>query len=145
MATPEQINEKFEPRIRKILAGIAEALKEDGWKVGEVCDMSCDEYRYAILASQYDEDPSELREGDVDITFEICESEHCDGSEDGCNFAIQVVKVGGEIVGGLTPYNYTQDVWVPRVNDEAVEARFTILERADAGELVCLLEDCKDY
>ena len=145
MGTIDKINDKFKVQIAIILAGIAEALREDGWKVGEVCDMSCDDYRYSILASQYDADPSELNEDDVDITFEICESEEYDGTENGVNFAVQVVTVGGRIIGGLTPYNYTDRCWVDAGDAEAVEERFNILAQADPSEMVCLLEDYKDY
>lgn len=143
--TPEQVNEKYEPRVRVVLAEIATALREDGWLTGPICDMCDDEYSYALLVSRYDADPSDLLDDDVDIKFELLESEHCDGSEDGLSFAISVHTVGGEIVGGLSPYNYTTDVWVPRDDVDAIERRFAILEQADVGELVCLLEDRKEY
>ena len=145
MGTIDKINDTYKAQISIILTGIAEVLREDGWKVGEVCDMSCDEYSYSILASQYDANPEELNEGDVDITFEICESEEYDGTENGVNFAVQVVTVGGSIIGGVTPYNYTDDCWVDVNDSEAVAERFGLLAQLDPGGMVCLLEDHKDY
>lgn len=145
MGTIDKINDKFKAQIAIILTAIAESLREDGWKVGEVCDMSCDDYRYSILVSQYDANPEELNEDDVDITFEICESEEYDGTENGVNFAVSVVTVGGSIIGGLTPYNYTDRCWVSVGDVEAVEERFNILAQCDPTEMVCLLEDYKEY
>lgn len=145
MGTIDKINDKFKVQIATILTGIAEALREDGWKVGEICDMSCDDYRYSILASQYDANPSELNEDDVDITFEICESEEYDGTTSGVNFAIQVVTVGGRIIGGVYPHNYTDECWVDRGDGEAVEKRFDLIAQLDPDGMVSLLEDYKDY
>lgn len=50
-----------------------------------------------------------------------------------------MAEVGGAIVGGLTPFNYTEQVWVPRSNPEAVEERFRIMEDADAEDLAFLI------
>lgn len=63
----------------------------------------------------------------IDITLQVCDSEECDGTENGVNFSISVVTEGGKILGGLTPYNYTDSVWVSRDDEEAVETRFNLL------------------
>jgi len=78
---------------------------------------------------------------DVDICFEIAESLANDGSLDGINFILDITTVGGSMLGGLSPFNYTPEVWVD-VNDEAaVEERFQIIEQADPEGIIELISE----
>lgn len=139
--TPEEIKDKYEKRILQILSDISDCLKDgdEGWKVGEAFEQHDDEYQWAILISKSDEDPMELEDDDIDIKFTILESEHNDGEENGVSFAIDAVTIEGCTVGGLTPYNYTKDVWVARDDEEAIERRFQIMQQADVSELIYLI------
>jgi hypothetical protein len=144
--TPEQIKEKYAARIEKILSNIREALVEDGWHVEEPWEMGGnDEYRWTMLVSATNPhiDGTEPDEDDVDISLTILESEHNDGEENGVNFGVDVVTVGGSILGGMTPYNYTNRVWVARDQPEAIEERFTLVEDCDPAGIVHMLEDRK--
>jgi hypothetical protein len=132
--TPETIKEKYEHRILAVLNRIAETLREAGYGVDEPVDMSCDEYWWSLLVhGDSDEDT-------IDISFKICESEQYDGEEGGVNFALDIVEMGGRILGGLCPFNYTDRCWVDRSDEEAVEERFAIFEEANPDDIVPILE-----
>jgi hypothetical protein len=145
--SPEQIKDKYEPRIAKVLGGIVAALREDEptLHVGEPYDMHGDDYRWSFnvhtaadaeLAATIGDEPM-----GADVSFVICESEQYDGEKFGVNFAVEIVGVGGEIIGGLTPYNYTGECWVSRCDAEAIEERFAIVERCDPSEAAHLVID----
>ncbi len=144
--TPEQIKEKYEPRIKKILEDIIESLKEETTlQVEGPYDMHDDEYRWCLfITSEGDRKENEERDetyAGIDLRFEILESEHCDGTEGGVNFGVDITDVQGHMIGGLCPYNYTDKVWVSRSDDDAVEERFCLMEQADVGEITYLLID----
>jgi hypothetical protein len=51
------------------------------------------------------------------------------------------VEESGRIIGGLTPFNYTDRCWVSRNDQQAVEERFRILEEADEDDIPQLLKE----
>lgn len=132
--TVQRINRKYAKRIKNILENIKQTLQNEGWKVEGPIDMACDEYCYSLFITR-DAFPDEP----TDISIKICESEEADGSEDGINFSLNIVAYGGEILGGLTPFNYTNDCWISRHDAIAIEERFRIIEQADFDEINCLL------
>ena len=52
-----------------------------------------------------------------------------------------MVGESGRVHGGLTPFNYSPQVWVDPTDDAAVEERFSIIEGADAGDCAALLPE----
>jgi hypothetical protein len=138
----ERVKKKYEKRIKRILNGIAKELRSAHWKVGRPYEMSDDEqYEWWMYVSRYDAEPEETRDDDIDIRFAIAESVVYDGTEDGINFTIDVTTVGGEVVGGIAPYNFTHKVWVPLDDPEAIEERFELVESLHPSGMVDLLTD----
>jgi hypothetical protein len=137
--TPEQIKDYYNERIMGIMARIASVLQEDGHVVEGPHFMDGDDYWWTLLVHT-DGDPDVVDEKDIDIACKICESEEYDGEEGGINFALDIVEVGGRILGGLCPYNYSPQCWVDRNDVEAVEERFRILEQADETDIPALIE-----
>ncbi len=137
--TPETIMRKYRERIVAIMERIADVLREEGYLVGGPEFWDGDDYRWVLLV-HVDGDSDKLGDEDVDISFKLCESEEYDGTPGGVNFALDIVQVGGRIIGGLTPFNYTERCWVPRNDSEAVEERFRIMEQADEGDIPALIE-----
>jgi hypothetical protein len=140
----EGIKNKFEPKIRKVLEAMREVLKNEGYAVGEVYDMHDDVYRWSFLVCrdksvEGDYNPSDLQDNDVDITFIIAESHEYDGTENGLNFMVNIVEVGGSILGGMCPFNYTEDVWVDINDPDAIEERFSYFEQSDPESIIDLL------
>jgi hypothetical protein len=132
--TPEAIKGKYEQRILAVLSRIAETLREAGYTVNDPIDLSCDQYCWSLLVhGDGDEDT-------IDISFIICESEEYDGEKGGVNFMLDIVEWGGRMLGGLTPFNYTDRCWVDRCDEGAVEERFAIFEAADPADIVPILE-----
>jgi ABC-type transport system substrate-binding protein len=135
------VKDRYAERIVKVLEGIRATLQEAGYTVDEPADFSGDDYRWTMLV-YVESKPGDdkFADGDIDITLQIAESMQHDGTEDGINFALDIVEVGGRIRGGLTPYNYTGDVWVDVGDDDSVEDRFAIFEQADPYDIVALVE-----
>lgn len=50
--------------------------------------------------------------------------------------------MGGVIIGGLTPYNYSDRLWVSRKDPEAVEERWDLFEDGcDPYEILSVVEN----
>ena len=141
--SPEQIKTTYEARIRALLDGIASQIRDGDptLQVSEIDEMFGDDYRWSLLVqtAEQAQDKDDLQ--GVDVTFVICESELYDGEENGVNFAVEIVGVGGEIIGGLTPYNYTERCWVSRDDSDAVEERFQLVEHASPGDAAYLIAE----
>jgi len=132
------IKRKYVKRIRAILNAIKASLVEAGFKVEGPHDMTADEYWWSLLVTY---GPGENDKADV--SFRFFESQEYDGSDEGINFGVDIVEFGGRILGGLTPYNYTPDVWVDPNDSEGIEERFRIIEQADPDDIVPLLEQAE--
>lgn len=65
--------------------------------------------------------------GNLDINILIVQSNVRDGSLDGINFRLEMIKhEGGEhkLVGAITPYNLTDEVWVDVEDEWAIKDRW---------------------
>lgn len=133
----EAVATKYAPRILAKLTELRDALIAAGIRC-EVApfDMSDDYYRW-----RFDTTPSgEVDDASVDVCVEIAEAAaYGDDPVYGINFALDVVRWGGLILGGLTPFNYTDECWVDATDEEAVETRFQMIEEAPAEGLVDLI------
>lgn len=146
ITTPEQLKDKYAPRIEASLSAIVAQLREDHdtLHVSEIYDMHCDDFRWSFnvyTAAQAEATDEGSEPQGADVTFVICESEQYDGERNGVNFAVEIVGVGGEIIGGITPFNYTDRVWVSRCDPEAIEERFQLVEQADPGSAAQLVAE----
>lgn len=99
----------------------------DGYTVRGPYDLSDDTFRWAITV-----EGNGLTEA-IDVTIEIAESLAYDGSTDGVNVGLSLVEYGGRIVGDLTPYNYTPEVWVDIRDHAGIHERMRIIEGACIG------------
>lgn len=122
-------------RVFAIIEAIADELTEAGYSVNrskgdEFGDQGGDEYGYSIVV-----DGQELREP-VDVTIELAESRTYGDGQSGANWGIDVVAYGGEMIGGLTPYNYTADCWTR--NGKELARRLEMLD--DAPSVVDLID-----
>jgi hypothetical protein len=139
----EEIKDRYAARIVKVLESIRAELQAAGYHVDEPFDMSCDSFSWSLLVRIGSKPEDAATDGDVDINLKIAESTEYDGdgSEEGINFSLDVVEYGGRIMGGLTPYNYTRDVWVSLDDADAIEARFSIFEETDPATILNLFDN----
>ena len=77
----------------------------------------------------------------IDVQFEVVDSEEYDGLDDdgswmGANVSVSITGEGGEMYGGLTPYNYSDRVWTK--DPAELEERMDML---DMHELAAYLLD----
>lgn len=139
--TPNGINRKYGGKIRKYLRGVSKELKKRGYYVDGPCDRSDEEFCYNLLISRESLEGRNIPEDAVDIDFYICESECRDCEKGGMAFSVVVNSVGGELIGGLTPFNYSGNLWVDRNDAEAIEKRWQVIMDADVEDLIKLVED----
>ena len=124
-----QVARKYEPQIVASLELLKKEFVNKGYEVSDVCeeDWFDDGFRwdFQVFISGT---PEEMKEKDVDVSFTIMDSENYDGEENGLNFSLDMVEYGGEILGGCTPYNYTNNVWVDVKDEDAILRRFNIVK-----------------
>lgn len=131
----------YGPKIREILETVRAEALERGLLCDEPCDMTDEDVRWSALVQPAGTEPDAEGVG-ADVNITVAESEHWDGHEGGVNFILDVVGVGGEIIGGLAPYNYTDDCWVERTDEDAVETRWVIFSNGcDADAIVDSIEE----
>ena len=93
--------------------------------VSEVWDMSGDDYSWAFTvkptAASSDDDM-------LDVTLKLDEQAQYEGEGDGLTFSLDMVWWGGEIAGGMAPYNYTDECWVDSSDEAAVAERYRFFD-----------------
>ncbi len=129
----ERIHEIYEPKIRQILDEITEEAKRRGHASSGPADLTDEEYRWFTLICKTAGDV----DGGVDVTITIAESGVHDGKPGGVSFMLFAVSYGGEVLGGVAPYNYTPQVWVSEKSEELVAERWGIFSSwVDASTIV---------
>jgi len=124
------LKDQYEPRVLAMLERMAARLRRARLRVDEPVDLCGDDYCWGF---------SVHGAVDIDVSFRICESEQYDGTENGVNFAVDVLERGGAVVGGLCPYNFTDLAWVDLGDEGAVEDRFHLVEQHCCDGLVDLV------
>lgn len=137
----EAIRASYEPRVLAILTSIGEAFRaaEWGWN-GTIDDLTDGEYAWGIVVRKpghpVDDPPAD---DDVDVRFDIAEERENEGGDGlGIAFNLAITKVGGEVVGGMCPDNYSNDLWIAPDDRAAIEKRFSLFECANPAEAVVL-------
>lgn len=118
-------------------------LKENGFKVTETWFDWGNDYNWSFLSNPTIDPASKEDSETVETSIRIAESEAFEGTDGGINFALSIVKFGGEILGSLVPYNYSPQVWVPLTDDEAIETRFKEFESYDFSSIANLVNGRK--
>jgi hypothetical protein len=116
------------------LKDIAGDLIEDGWDIdGEPWDSSDEEYQMGLSFSSYG------RTAAVRIT--LVESLCREGSLDGIAFSLDLDAACGHVIGGLTPYNYSEELWVPVTDTESIAERWRLLRDSDGHDIDNVLSE----
>lgn len=127
-AKVEVMGERYMPLMLARLEKLAVALRAAGWEeVKPAYEMSDDQYS-AWLSIAGD------RAFDVTITLEEARSYGDDLG--GVGFGLDIVEYGGLLIGGVRPYNYTPEVWVPVDDEGAVAERWAFIDEVDDAETV---------
>jgi len=128
----------YNPKIKALLEQVRTEALERGYECLGPYDMSDDCIRWNVLVRPKGADS----EDGVDISITIPESEHYDGSEEGVNFSSDIVHYEGIILGGLCPYNYTDQCWVDKTDEDAVASRWDTFTRLfDASAALDVVEE----
>jgi len=136
----EALMKRLTSRVEVIMSGFEEAFVNEGWTTDGVCFMDGDDYTWSLQLfrpeCEGDDDES------IDVSFTICEQQSFEGPEDadGLTFRVDLVEYGGRILGGMCPFNYTEECWIPIDEEERVEERFNYFELADPSEAVAVAD-----
>jgi len=130
-------------KIRRILRQASKALKDKGYRVTRIYEMHDADYVWGITlcppAHPPHPDNQWTHDNDVDIRFSILDSKDSDGTPGCMNFSVDVTEVGGRMIGGLTPFNFTDRVWIPLTDHQEINERWQIMEDAGVDGLVGLI------
>lgn len=138
----QAIHERYSPRMQALLEWLAAALRMAGYAVVGPDDWSGgSEYVWGMLVAGT-EGHTDPQDDDIDVHLWVCDSESWAGDQQGVSFMLDLVTVGGRLVGQYCPKNYTEEVWVPRSDPQAIEERFSMMERLDVGQTVGLVMEC---
>lgn len=137
----EEVKEEYEPKLKKLLEEVCALATGEGYECSGPSDWSDETYKWAVMVTPTGGDV----EDSVDVSVEIAESKAYDGTLAGINFSMNAVGYEGEIIGGLTPYNYTDQVWVPVSDAKAIKERWHLFNGgADANEVLYLIDQFYD-
>lgn len=134
---------RYGHKMRGLLERIAAACEENGVYCGKPFDMSGDDYKWSMMAWRTRSDRmANIAERGIDISVEIAESRSYDNElPTGINFGLDIVEWGGRILGGFTPHNYTDRVWVDARDREAVSDRWEMFGHVDLDEIPTLIKE----
>jgi len=124
--TYERTYGHYRKALREILADIQASTG------GELWERRDDEYGWVLTTGE--------RPNRIDVSLMLEDATDYEG-EDGAGlgaFTMTIVEEGGRILGQVTPYNYTDDVWVrftPKHYPE-LDRRLDIIRRADVAGLL---------
>jgi len=119
MASIERIKRTYAPRVKKFLQSVAEQAHSRGLVSDPVEEDALEDYSWSVFLRS----PNQPKTDGVDVKVTMAESEHWDGTEDGLNFMLDV-DTRHEKLGGMIPYNYSDEVWVPRNDAAGIEQRW---------------------
>lgn len=126
----EQVAKQYEPKIIELLNRIAADCKELGMNTIGPDEMSDEDSKWSLTVlrpGDTEKSPDAIDRG-ADVTITIADSQQYEGEAQGVNFTLDAVATPGEIIGQITPFNYTEDVWVDLNDEEALRARFGLIE-----------------
>jgi hypothetical protein len=107
------------PEMLKAMAELAARFGVVTW------DDDCDDFNVSFLVERPKPWAGEDYKNRLDVKFSIWDSGDADDGIYGQhgNFVLDIVEEGGRIVGGITPYNYSDDVWVDYSDDAEWDQR----------------------
>ena len=126
----EKIAKKHESKILDWLNELVDGLQEEGIPAERPYDLhDGTSFKWVVVCPYHEsEDPTDEKLWvNPDIMFEIHESPEFDGTLEGITFMISMTENGGSTIGGFSPYNFTDEVWVDVDNADAIENRLNLL------------------
>lgn len=135
----EAIAATYGPKALALLARIRDVVIAAGYECTEPYDLSSDDHRWSMLVTR----PGDPQDNGVDISVEIAEQVGYEGEDApwGINFGISIVHYGGLILGGLMPYNFTEQCWVDSRDEGAVGERWAIVDTAEPEGILPLIKE----
>lgn len=116
----------YAERMKAVMVKLRDACRAYKLDADEVWDMSGDDFSWAFRVKAY---PGAPDADTLDVTLKLDEQQAYEGEGDGVTFSLDLVWYGGEIAGGMAPYNYTPSCWVSATDTEAVAERFSYFEQ----------------
>lgn len=132
---------EYEPKARKLLQEMGKVFEGEGWTIEGIDDLSDEECSLWLAVTSPDGKACAVR-------LTLIESACREGSEEGIAFSVDLDAPCGHLIGGMTPYNYSGELWVPLSDPEAIARRWQLFEDADPNEALYVLDEhlstCKE-
>ena len=141
----EKLEAEYKPRLIVLAEQVRRDMMAEGWKCSEVDEFTDEDL--AVMFVYWPEGSSEDNpEHAIDLTFRLLDAAAWDGTENGTSFAVDICEYGGSVVGGLHPFNYSDQVWVDPTDAEAVAARWELFENgaSDSQELMAVIKQFRE-
>lgn len=130
----EKVVEDYHHRLRNLMEETVEILTGDkdivdlGAKVEPAFrDDSGEETGYHIYIAT--SSPNAESERGVDIEYAIHDGDAGDAPNEGMvSFSLTITGEGGLLLGGLAPYNYSKEFWIPSEDVNAIRERLRLIE-----------------
>lgn len=137
----DRIHTKYKARMLAFLKRIGKACKKLGIKADAPFEMADDEYAYWMTVRY----PGADQDDSLDMQLYLVDSLAREGSLDGVSFSLMSAMYSGVIDGpSLSPSNYTEGLWIPVTDAEAIKERWQIFEDADPEEAAQLAKEALD-
>jgi hypothetical protein len=138
----DPIVQRYRRRMWMVMKRLQLALRAQHFRVSKVTESYADTFTFDMAVWLTTKDRTSERNVYIQFKIEDREDHERNRGDDesiALNFAVDIDHVGGRIIGGLTPYQYTPQCWVDAANDDEVEERFEIIERAPVQDFVDLI------
>lgn len=134
-AAIEAVAKEYAPKMTKLLTDLGESLRGQGYRVGDILDMTDSEYRFDLSVMALDGT-------DFNLCVTMLEERVNEGGDGyGVNFDLTITVWSGILVGQWCPYNYSPQWVVDSRDPDAVSDRWLMFERgADFAECYLLME-----
>lgn len=134
--TYDPIVKRFGPKMKVTLERVRTSLLTRQFAVTSIAEHYNDTYsvdmRLVVNGTL-----ETVGDKDIYLSIELLDKADIDGDEDedgnilpGINFRLDIVENGGRQIGGMTPFNYSDECWVDATSQEAMDARWTLFDEA---------------
>lgn len=126
----EALKVRYEPKALALLNQIRGICRAAGLSASEpILGITDPEYRWEMAIEH------------VACVLTLNEEREHEGNDGwGVNWSLELIGDEGIIIGGVTPSNYTEDVWVFGRDIDAVDARFKVIEETNIEKIPNLIK-----
>jgi hypothetical protein len=135
-----KLEAEYKPKVIALAREVRKAMRDEKWRCSAISNWTDEDLDVSFVYYPRGTSPQKP-DGSVDISFRLMDAETWDGTENGTSFSVDICGHGGEMIGGLHPYNYTSKCWVDPTDADAVRERWEEFYNgaSDAQEIMAVI------